>query len=133
VDCFVAEPATGLDPVAPRNDDRNPLRHVNAARRRARFALHSIRPARYISAMIFTILVLIILAGGAAFIWQQTKAKGRLGISWLRHNCPRCGTPLPMFRKPASASEAMWGGWTCPQCGCKIDKYGREIAAGPNA
>ncbi|MGD0024608.1 MAG: hypothetical protein ABSC37_08270 [Xanthobacteraceae bacterium] len=83
--------------------------------------------------MIFTILVLIILAGGAAFIWQQTKAKGRLGISWLRHNCPRCGTPLPMFRKPASASEAMWGGWTCPQCGCKIDKYGREIAAGPNA
>jgi hypothetical protein len=35
-----------------------------------------------------------------------------------------------MIRKPASAQEMMWGGWTYPHCGCKIDKYGREIATG---
>jgi hypothetical protein len=40
----------------------------------------------------------------------------------------RCGTALPMIRKPTSAEQMMWGGWTCPHCGCKVDKYGREIA-----
>jgi hypothetical protein len=78
----------------------------------------------------YSILGLVIICIVAALIiWRQTKAKGRWGIGSLsRQNCPRCGTPLPRFRKPASASEAMWGGWTCPQCGCKVDKYGREIA-----
>jgi hypothetical protein len=22
--------------------------------------------------------------------------------------------------------EMMWGGWTCPNCGCKVDRYGKE-------
>jgi hypothetical protein len=34
-----------------------------------------------------------------------------------------------MMRKPASSGEAMWGGWTCPKCGCKLDKYGQERAS----
>lgn len=77
-----------------------------------------------------TILALAILAGIAAFIWQQTKAKGRWGIgAVVGAHCPRCGGRLPAIRKPSSMRETLWGGATCPQCGCKIDKYGREIAS----
>ena len=78
--------------------------------------------------MTFAIILLIILVALAGFIWQQTKAKGRWGLSLAARNCPRCGTPLPFVRKPSSMQEGLWGGWTCPACGCKVDKYGREIA-----
>lgn len=84
--------------------------------------------------MVFYALPVIILIALAVFIWRQSKAKGRWGIGWLfGRKCPRCGTALPMIRKPTSAEQMMWGGWTCPHCGCKVDKYGREIATGPNA
>jgi hypothetical protein len=84
-----------------------------------------------VPAMTYSILGLIIIfACLAAFVWWQNKIGGRWGMSLSRKNCPRCGAPLPMFRKPASASEIMWGGWTCQRCGCKVDKYGREIALG---
>ena len=78
--------------------------------------------------MVFFVLLIVALVALAVFIWRQSKTKGRWGISSLRQNCPHCGTPLPMIRKPTSVEEGMWGGWTCPQCGCKVDKYGREIA-----
>jgi len=32
-----------------------------------------------------------------------------------------------MVRRPASFSQAVWGGWTCSKCGCEIDKWGVEI------
>ncbi len=64
----------------------------------------------------------------AVVIWQ-TMTRGRWGLGAFKANCPRCGTALPMMRKPASKDEALWGGWTCPKCGCKVDKYGKERAA----
>jgi hypothetical protein len=69
------------------------------------------------------------IAAIAALIWHQTRTKGRWGFGAWRTKCPRCGTALPMIRKPASSEEMMWGGWTCPRCGCKVDKYGRERTA----
>jgi hypothetical protein len=76
------------------------------------------------------IILVIVLLGAGAFIVQQTKAKGRWGLGSMRGvNCPRCGTRLPVIRRPATKEQMMWGGWTCPQCGCKVDKYGREIAS----
>jgi hypothetical protein len=76
------------------------------------------------------IILIIVLVGGAAFIVQQTKAHGRWGLGSFRGiNCPRCGTHLPMIRKPATTEQMLWGGWTCPNCGCKVDKYGREITS----
>jgi len=77
--------------------------------------------------LIIAAIALVVLA---AFIVQQTKAKGRWGIDLARKSCPRCGTPLPLIRKPASREEALWGGWTCAKCGAKLDKYGRERAPG---
>lgn len=74
----------------------------------------------------FVVLALI----AAAVIWRQTKSKGRWGFgSFGPTYCPRCATRLPMIRKPTSQEEILWGGWTCPNCGCKVDKYGRERAA----
>ena len=43
-----------------------------------------------------------------------------------RRACPRCTTELPQTRKPASLKQALWGGWTCPDCGCEVDRLGRE-------
>jgi hypothetical protein len=75
------------------------------------------------------IVLLIALVALGVFIVRQTIGKGRWGLGPLRGvNCPRCGTRLPMIRKPASSQQMLWGGWTCPHCGCKVDKYGREIA-----
>ena len=58
------------------------------------------------------------------FVVRPSKTKGRWGIGSLSPACPRCGTSMPAIRRPASIAEAMWGGWTCPKCGCKVDKFG---------
>ena len=52
-----------------------------------------------------------------------------LGLMWVMSKpktCPRCGMLQPRFRKPQGARELLWGGWTCPNCGCRMDRYGRE-------
>jgi hypothetical protein len=41
--------------------------------------------------------------------------------------CPGCGQTLPKFRVPASAGQALWGGTTCPGCGCEVDHRGRKV------
>jgi hypothetical protein len=74
------------------------------------------------------LIVFLIIVGCGAFVAWQTRSKGRWGLGTLRANCPRCGTPLPVIRKPASLEQAAWGGWTCPKCGCKVDKFGKEQA-----
>ena len=77
---------------------------------------------------ILAVVIIVALGALGAFIWQQTKAKGRWGLgSVVGTNCPRCGTRLPAIRKPTSMQEFLWGGSTCRHCGCKVDKYGREI------
>jgi hypothetical protein len=42
-------------------------------------------------------------------------------------HCPRCGQQLPALRVPATLRQLMWGGWTCPNCGCRMDKWGKAI------
>jgi hypothetical protein len=42
--------------------------------------------------------------------------------------CPACAAELPRYRKPASITQALWGGWTCTSCGAEIDRHGRNIA-----
>jgi RNase P subunit RPR2 len=45
-----------------------------------------------------------------------------------RTMCPRCQTLMATFRWPGSVKQALWGGWTCPSCGCQMDRSGRELA-----
>jgi hypothetical protein len=77
----------------------------------------------------FLILGGLVAVAAVAFLWWQSKTKGRFGINLSRPNCPRCATPMPLIRKPASKEEMMWGGWTCQKCGAQLDKYGKERAA----
>jgi len=80
-------------------------------------------------AVIETLFVVVLLAL-IALMWWQTKRRRRWGLGTITGtNCPRCSTQLPAIRKPNSMPEMMWGGFTCPKCGCKIDKYGREIVS----
>jgi hypothetical protein len=50
----------------------------------------------------------------------------RQGIGMFGAVCPRCAGPLPEIRKATSFREAWFGGWTCANCGCKVDKYGKK-------
>ncbi len=79
--------------------------------------------------VVLVVLIVVALGAGGAFTWQQNRTQGRFGIGKLRAKCPRCATPLNAVRKPSSMDEALWGGWTCPNCGCKVDRYGKERAA----
>ena len=38
--------------------------------------------------------------------------------------CPNCKAKLPSPRIPRNFRQAMWGGWTCKQCGCESDAHG---------
>lgn len=71
----------------------------------------------------------VVLMVGAATLWVLTKRKSRWGVVFSPKPCPECGTTPPRIRTPKGLEETMWGGWTCPNCGCKVDKYGRRRAA----
>jgi hypothetical protein len=42
-------------------------------------------------------------------------------------NCPKCGEQQKVPRRPSSFHQAMWGGWDCHSCGCKMDGRGNEV------
>jgi hypothetical protein len=73
----------------------------------------------FIVGIALSLLLVLVIVG--------TVYRTRWGINVYRVKCPRCGTLAPLVRKPASAGQALWGGFTCPNCGCEVDKWGREI------
>jgi len=78
----------------------------------------------------------IVLLGVTAAVWWLlfpllgTALKDKWGINLHRVSCPNCGTLMPMVRLPSSTEQAMSGGWTCPRCRCRMDKWGRQILDG---
>ena len=54
------------------------------------------------------------------------KLKGKFGINLESVNCPQCGEEQSKIRKPKGWNEILWGGSTCKNCGCKMDKFGKE-------
>ncbi|HJZ56982.1 MAG TPA: hypothetical protein VKE74_18580 [Gemmataceae bacterium] len=80
------------------------------------------------------IVVLGLFAGllvlGALVLRDTIRKDGRWGINFKSlagAECPNCDAPLPAVRKPKNFQQVLWGGWTCPECGCQIDKWGREV------
>ncbi|VUT24461.1 MAG: hypothetical protein MASP_00512 [Candidatus Methanolliviera sp. GoM_asphalt] len=76
--------------------------------------------------------VLLIITAGffailLAVIVQGTLRKTKWGITLKGVCCPRCGEKSSFIRKPTSRQQFLWGGWTCPKCGCEVDKWGREV------
>ena len=65
-----------------------------------------------------------LLFGGAGGGYQKVSAMN----AQVRANpCPKCGEPLGS-KKPGRGTwtQRMWGGWTCPECGCDVDRFGKE-------
>ncbi len=50
------------------------------------------------------------------------------GINLKTVYCPKCKEEMPKTRQSRGLYEILWGGWTCPYCDCKMDKYGNERA-----
>ncbi len=48
------------------------------------------------------------------------------GVNLNTVYCPVCNKQQPKIRKPKGWKEILWGGYTCENCGCKMDKYGKE-------
>lgn len=53
----------------------------------------------------------------------------RMNIKLRSQPCPRCGQVLGE-KKPGARNmtQVIWGGWTCPECGCDVDRHGKERA-----
>ena len=73
-----------------------------------------------------------LLAVGVFFMVRDTiRQRGRWGICLSQPQCHKCGEPVPLVRKPAHWRQAMWGGWTCTQCGFELDKFGHPVEDQP--
>ena len=44
-----------------------------------------------------------------------------------RRECPDCGVPGLRWQWPRNARQFFRGGWTCPECGCEVDRKGRKV------
>jgi hypothetical protein len=75
------------------------------------------------------LILLVVLAIGLGLVVYGTIAKNRWGINLQPVSCPSCGSPVSRIRKPSSGEEALWGGYTCQKCGCRMDKWGRQRPA----
>jgi len=69
---------------------------------------------------------LIVLA--VAFVVFASVRRNKLGVNLKAAHCPQCDAAMPAVRKPTSLSQFLWGGWTCPQCGTSMDKWGRRVS-----
>ena len=53
---------------------------------------------------------------------------GAMVAGGVGKQCPRCAAALPQFRAPRSLRQAFYGGWSCSNCGCEVDRSGKEIS-----
>ena len=79
--------------------------------------------------MIGLVVICGVLVVGLALVIHGTLVKNRWGINPDSVSCPGCNSVLPQVRKPRSRQQSMWGGWTCPNCGVEVDKWGRKMNA----
>jgi predicted SprT family Zn-dependent metalloprotease len=78
--------------------------------------------------MSFILNILLQLAGAVAAIVVITfVAIATLGVL-NRARCAKCGQPQPIVRRPLNERQALWGGYTCRQCGTELDSSGQPIS-----
>jgi hypothetical protein len=72
-----------------------------------------------------SIAFLAVFGAALLLIVYGTVVKNKWGINLRRVSCPTCGTQMGQLRMPKSGKQAIWGGWTCPNCQSEVDKWGR--------
>jgi DNA-directed RNA polymerase subunit RPC12/RpoP len=87
--------------------------------------------------MVFLAIIILLFCVGilvSKVIFDALKGKGRLfGLTFRPLDCPKCGERVPYARKPLSIRQALWGGWTCINCGAELDKWGTDISSSVEA
>ena len=58
---------------------------------------------------------------------MKAKRESKWGINLESVRCPACEEQMPVLRVPDSLHQLMWGGWTCPKCDCRMDKWGKAL------
>jgi hypothetical protein len=54
--------------------------------------------------------------------------RSKMDVNLDKVICPQCDEKMPALRIPKNIQQLVWGGWVCPKCDCKMDKFGKEIA-----
>ena len=84
--------------------------------------------------LLLSIIILLSFVGVSILLCKiiadSVKGESDWGINLSLPNCPECQQKAPAIRKPTSIRQAMWGGWTCSNCSCEMDKWGKEINTG---
>ncbi len=81
-----------------------------------------------LAAIVACLVVFGVLGAGLVLVIRDTmRQRGKWGINWKPAACTECGTAAPVVRMPANRRQALWGGWTCAECGLELDKWGRPI------
>jgi hypothetical protein len=74
----------------------------------------------------------LIVGAIAAFVSAMAAVKivSAMNAEVRANPCPQCGQPLG-DKKPGARTheQVMWGGWTCPDCGCDVDRHGKVRAS----
>lgn len=70
------------------------------------------------------VIVVSVVIGIAAVLLLSVKMQNDVNA---KGGCPECGTPVPRVRTPTSWRQALWGGWTCAECGTEMDQHGEEL------
>jgi hypothetical protein len=73
-------------------------------------------------------LIPVVIFASFGVVIVGTLRKNRLGINLKSVHCPSCDTPMSARRVPSSRSYILFGGWTCPHCGTRMDKWGRSLS-----
>jgi hypothetical protein len=79
--------------------------------------------------MAFILVVGGMLVVGLLLIIHGTVFKTRWGINaGDTFECPSCHKIHSQIRAPRNFRQALWGGFTCDQCGLEADKWNRPIS-----
>ena len=70
------------------------------------------------------VIVVSVVIGVAAVLLLSVKMQNNVNA---KGGCPECGTPVPRVRRPTSWRQALWGGWTCAECGTEMNQFGEEL------
>ncbi|WP_145243330.1 hypothetical protein [Urbifossiella limnaea] len=74
-------------------------------------------------------LFLGLLGLGTLVVRDTVRRRGKWGVNPRPIECPNCGEPAPVVRKPANRRQMLWGGATCAECGQEYDKWGDPVGA----
>jgi predicted RNA-binding Zn-ribbon protein involved in translation (DUF1610 family) len=84
-----------------------------------------------IVAAVFSAIVLTIAADSAGRsgrwginlnpVWDIARGRGLLRSV----TCPQCGRDQAPHRMSLNPAKFLWGGWTCPNCGTRMDQWGK--------